>query len=142
MHLVNENNMKRCNDAKMTIESFREMSICLILVVQSPIPIGNSIGNGIRDFTTKIRQINVSLNASMKHLKYCCVCIDDKRIWPFFLLHRCIFYIHDANGRRSILSKVFINIVQDWKTLIISLAKLRNIARNKLNLLFCHLLIY
>ena len=65
MHLVNENNMKRCNDAKMTIESFREMSICLIFVVQSPIPIRNLIGNGIRDFTTKIRQINVSLNASI-----------------------------------------------------------------------------
>ena len=45
MHLADENNMKRCNDAKMTIESFREMSICLVLVVQSPIPIRNSIGN-------------------------------------------------------------------------------------------------
>ena len=67
MHLVDENNMKQCNDAKMTIESFREISICLILVVQSPSPIRNSIGNGIRDFITKIRQINVSLNALMKH---------------------------------------------------------------------------
>ena len=91
MRLVDENNMKRCNDAKMTIESFKEMSICLIFVVQSPIPIKNSIGNGIRDFITKIRQINVSLNASIKQLKYCSVCIDGKRIWPFLLLHRCIF---------------------------------------------------
>ena len=49
----------------MTIESFREMSIWLIFVVQSPILVGNSIGNGIRDFITKIRQINVSLNASI-----------------------------------------------------------------------------
>ena len=49
----------------MTIETFREISIYLILVVQSPILVGNSIGNGIRDFITKIRQINVSLNASI-----------------------------------------------------------------------------
>ena len=67
MHLVDENNMKQCNDAKMTIETFTEISICLVFVVQSPIPIRNSIGNWIRDFTTKIRQINVSLNALMKH---------------------------------------------------------------------------
>ena len=48
---------------QMTIETFKEMSICLIFVVQSPSPIRNSIGNGIGDFITKIRQINVSLNA-------------------------------------------------------------------------------
>ena len=113
MHLVDENNRKQCNDAKMTIESFREISIYLIFVVQSPILVGNSIGNGVGDFITKIRQINVSLNALMNHLIYCSVCIDGKRIWPFFLLHHCIFNIHDANGRRSILSKVFITIEQD-----------------------------
>ena len=45
MHFADENNTKRCNDAKLTIESFREISIYLIFVVQSPIPIGNSIGN-------------------------------------------------------------------------------------------------
>ena len=50
---------------QMTIESFRAMSIYLILVVQSSILVGNSIGNGIGDFTTKIRQINVLLNASI-----------------------------------------------------------------------------
>ena len=98
---------------QMTIESFREMSICLIFVVLSPILVGNSIGNGIGDFTTKIRQISVSLNASIKQLKYCFVCIDGKRIWPFFLLHRCIFNIHDTDRRRSTLSKVFITIEQD-----------------------------
>ena len=82
------------------------------------------------------------LLSSIQTKQYFKCFIDGKRMWPFFLLHHCIFHIHDANGRRSILSKVFITIVKDWKTSIISIVKLRNIARNELNLLLCHLLIY
>ena len=47
------------------IESYDETSICLILVVKSQTPIGNSIENGIGDCTSIIRQIDVSLNYSI-----------------------------------------------------------------------------
>ena len=53
----------------------------------------------IGDCKSKIRQMDVSLNDSIKHYQYYSVCIDGKRIWPLASLHRFMFYLHDMDER-------------------------------------------
>lgn len=71
---------------------------------------------GIGDCTSKIRQMDVFLNDSIKHYQYYSVCIDGKRIWPLASLHRFMFYLHDVDERRRMQSQASIYIKQDIET--------------------------